>query len=283
MPQHAVDSLRLHATSFNNECRAYGRLKELSREDLAIKAHGYLRIYLNDQIEEQFQAALQKSRPGANWTLKENMHLDDLNTPIMAIVKDWVPNHRIRGKILPREVLQRQMGHLPRMLRNLRQLHKCGIVVRDLKAQQYYEGQLGDLSLAWTVPHIFGPEHGIRPRWLFASMAAWDLKCFQDMVNHENERASRAEPPLKPQNLVAWRKDEAYERLRPRPWMVKPFLPMVNFDGYEEFYMTCYPPYDPSQFNWKAVEQRNKKASTGRVSKTKKAPARGMGRKRKAH
>ncbi|EWZ81339.1 hypothetical protein BFJ63_vAg132 [Fusarium oxysporum f. sp. narcissi] len=64
------------------------------------------------------------------------------------------------------------------MLRNLRQLHKCGIVVRDLKSQQYYEGQLCDLSHAWTIPHVFGPEGGIRPSWTFASMAAWDLNYY---------------------------------------------------------------------------------------------------------
>ncbi|KAK2480144.1 hypothetical protein H9L39_09518 [Fusarium oxysporum f. sp. albedinis] len=40
--QPTIDSLRLHATSFYNECRVFGRLKELGREDLAIKAYGYM-------------------------------------------------------------------------------------------------------------------------------------------------------------------------------------------------------------------------------------------------
>ncbi|KAF4335082.1 hypothetical protein FBEOM_11060 [Fusarium beomiforme] len=178
---------------------------------------------------------------------------------------------------MTREAEQRQIKHLPRMLRNLRQLHKCGIVVRDLKDQQYYEGQLGDLSHAWTIPHILGPEGGMRPRWLFASMAAWDLKCFQRILNDANRFALGADPPLKTHILVAWRDDQVYERLRSRPAMHGPFFPLCNYDDGGIYDMKYYPPYDPALFNWKAsqkqaikkkpIRDRPKKKSTGRVSK----------------
>ncbi|KAF9762349.1 hypothetical protein IL306_003447 [Fusarium sp. DS 682] len=285
MPQHVIDSLRLQSTSFNNECRAYGRLKELGREDLAIKAHGYLRVPLH-QIEERLQAMLQNNEEEA-WTLKDLMELEevgtpDANVPFMAIVKDWILDHRTSVGGMTREAEQRQIKHLPRMLRNLRQLHKCGIVVRDLKDQQYYDGQLGDLSFAWTIPHVFGPEGGIRPRWAFASMAAWDLKCFQTLLDRANRSALRAEPPLKTHNLVAWRNDEVYQRLRPRPEMLGPFLPMLHYDDEDvqgNYDMTHYPPYDPSLFNWKASQKRaTEKKYIGGISKKK--PTGGVSKKR---
>lgn len=82
-----VDSLRVHATSFYNECRAYGRLKELGREHLAGKVHGYLRLYLH-QIDEQVQDAIKNTVPEAKWPTIEVMEMmdDEVDLPIMAIV-----------------------------------------------------------------------------------------------------------------------------------------------------------------------------------------------------
>ncbi|KAH7244401.1 uncharacterized protein BKA55DRAFT_618554 [Fusarium redolens] len=251
IPQQVVDSLRLHATSFNNECRAYGRLKELGREHLAVKVHGYLRLYL-PQFDEYLRAAMGDSHPQEDWFTRDMIEMEDdeVDLPIMAI------------------------------------LHRCGIVVRDLKSQQYHEGQLCDLSHAWTIPHIFGPEGGMRPRWAFASMAAWDLKCFQDMIEEANMYALRPEPPLKLSNLVARRNDEVYNNLRPRPGMYGPFLPLLNYDEGGIWDMNYYPSYDPALFNWKAIPKRTTKKSighilkksTGGVSKKRKSTATGGAR-----
>ncbi|KAF5564907.1 hypothetical protein FPHYL_4501 [Fusarium phyllophilum] len=288
IPQRVVDSLRLHATSFNNECRAYGRLKELGCEHLALKAHGYLRVYLH-QIEEQLQDAYRRAYPaGPPRSAQFLMRHDDADAPIMAIVKDWVPDHRTTATTMTREAENRQLRHLPRMLRNLRQLHRCGIVVRDLKAQQYYEGQLGDFSHSWTIPHVFDPEGGIRPPWTFASMAAWDLKCFQLMIEDANKSARRAEPPLRECNSSAWRNYERYSSLRPRPGTQRPFLPLLNYDDGGEWEMNYDPPYDPALFNWKAVQKRTthksignipKKESTGGFSKKRKTTTAGRARR----
>ncbi|KAH7244413.1 uncharacterized protein BKA55DRAFT_692218 [Fusarium redolens] len=168
MSQSTIDSLRLHTSSFYNECRVFGRLKELGREDLAIKGYGYLQFYLNDdKVRQHFLpfgdgarrhlAFLGNKDPTDVDVIRRTLQHDDLRIPMMAIVKEW--------------------------LRNLRELHKSGIVIRDLKWQQYLNGQLADFSFAWTIPHIFGPESGLRPRWSFESMAAWDLKCFQEILD----------------------------------------------------------------------------------------------------
>ncbi|KAF4960611.1 hypothetical protein FSARC_10425 [Fusarium sarcochroum] len=283
MPQYAIDTLRMHATSFNNECRAYGRLKELGREHLAIKAHGYLCVYLKGKILDQFNAAVREAFPDRSYDMQSLLYHDDPDVPVMAIVKDWVQDHRLPNTSkLPRETVERQMSHLPRMLRNIRQLHKCGIVVRDLKDVQYYDGQLGDLSHAWTIPHILGPESGLRPRWTFTSMAAWDLSCFQDILDDWNEMAQKQEPPLKTHNLIACRNSEAHGRLRPRPETYGPFLPLLNYDYGEPCFMKYYPPYDPADFNWRAAQNKTKKAPAGGVTKKRKTGRRSQTRSKKA-
>ncbi|RKL37158.1 hypothetical protein BFJ72_g7814 [Fusarium proliferatum] len=280
MPQHVIDSLRVQATSFNNECRAYGRLKELGREHLAVKVHGYLRLYIH-QIDEHIQSMIRSTIPDAQYTTLDVMEMnqDEADLPIMAIVKDWIPDHRKPTGEMTREAEQRQINHLPRMLRNLRQLHKCGIVVRDLKSQQYYEGHLGDFSHAWTIPHIFGPEGGNRPPWAFASMAAWDLKCFHDMVKSMNESADMAEPPLNRCKSIIPRNEERCESLRPRPSRQRPFLPMLAYDCSSPGTMDYYPPFDPALFNWRAIQKRATKKSMGDIPEK---PAGGVSMKRKS-
>ncbi|KAF5241773.1 hypothetical protein FANTH_8989 [Fusarium anthophilum] len=280
MSQHAVDSLRLHSTSFNNECRAYGRLKELGCEHLAVKVHGYLRLYL-PQIDEHIQGMIRRTMPGTQYTTFDVMEMDDAEAdlPIMAIVKDWIPDHRKPTGERTREAEQRRINYLPRMLRDLRQLHKCGIVVRDLKCVQYLEGHLCDFSHAWTIPHILGPEGGILSRWSFLSMAAWDLKCFHEMAHAMNEDADLAEPPLKRCTSIVSRNQERCKSLRPRPSMLGPFLPMLAYDCSEPGDMDYYPPFDPALFNWKAIQNRAAKESICHIPEK---PARGVSMKRKS-
>ncbi|KAF4955582.1 hypothetical protein FGADI_4417 [Fusarium gaditjirri] len=284
MSQATIDSLRLHATSFYNECRVFGRLKELGREDLAIKAYGYLQFDLTDEkVQQHFLPFGNNTRIGLTRGNKETtdedvlrhfMQIDDLSRPMMAIVKEWVdcsgiPKYErtvINGqecwlkKHPDRTVVKRDIGHLPRLLRNLRELHKSGIVVRDLKWQQYLDGQLVDFSFAWTIPHIFGPESGLRPRWTFESMAAWDLRCFQAILDDFDRSAERQVPRLRKHSLVAWQKDDMYQRLRPRPQSYVPPLPMLVYDDRFQAMMPR-PPFDPAKFNWRAVQKSTKKGA----------------------
>ncbi|KAF4456277.1 hypothetical protein F53441_1571 [Fusarium austroafricanum] len=277
LSQSTIDSLRLHATSFYNECRVFGRLKELGREHLAIKAYGYLEFDLDDaRVQQNFLPFLEEERAflirqgRKDFTtadmIRSRFQHYDLKIPLMAIVKEWIPLHRDQS--MPHVLTQKQMSSLPRLLRNLHELHKSGIVVRDLKMQQYLDGQLADFSFAWTIPHIFGPESGLRPRWSFESMAAWDLKCFQGMLNAFNRKAEEMVPRMRKHNLVAWRQDDVYQRLRPRPQMYGPFLPMLIFDS-DVKPMVHHPPFDPAKFSWRAVQKTTKNVVTGRVSKTK--------------
>lgn len=123
--------------------------------------------------------------------------------PVMCIVKDWVQSPYQRPGLRDtdaarraceqnnREVLRDEIRRIPRLLEELHQLHKCGIVNRDLHLEQYVDGVLVDLSRAWTIPHILGPDGGVWPSWSFASMAAGDLWRFQTYVVDEcNERSA---------------------------------------------------------------------------------------------
>ncbi|KAI1060388.1 hypothetical protein LB506_007157 [Fusarium annulatum] len=289
LSQSTIDSLRLHATSFYNECRVFGRLKELDREHLAIKAYGYLEFNLDDErVQQKFLPFLEEnelpflfSQGKKDFTTADTIRTlfqhYDLKIPLMAIVKEWIPVRRDQS--MPFVLTQKQMRSLPRLLRNLHELHKSGIVVRDLKMQQYLDGKLADFSFAWTIPHIFGPESGLRPRWSFESMAAWDLKCFQDMLDFFDQKADDTVPRMRKHNQVAWRKDDVYDHLRPRPQMYGPFLPMLIYDSKPQP-MVHRPPFDPAKFNWQAVQKTTKKCAAGRVRVTKtKAPQRRAPRK----
>ncbi|KAJ4100822.1 hypothetical protein NW760_010018 [Fusarium oxysporum] len=110
-------------------------------------------------------------------------------------------------------------------------------------------------------------------------MAAWDLKCFHDMIEEANESALRAEPPLKSSNSVAKRNDERYESLRPRLGMQRPFLPMLNYDERGTWDLNYYPSYDPALFKWKTIPKRTKEKPIGHIPKK---PIGGVSIKRKS-
>ena len=282
-PPAVMNHLRGQATSFNAECRVYGRLKELGKEKLAVKAHGYLKVVLTRDFQEQWETAvvtryadgqhrlywIREKRSAAKVLEME----DNPDQPVYAIVKDYIPDHRDTDgdPTREREMKKRQIRHIPQMLRNLHQLHKCGIVVRDLKEQQYFEGQIVDFSHAWTVPHITAPGNDLRPDWAWKSMAAWDLYCFQVyIINHWNRRARDHRPVLRQTRTEAWRNGGHHYNLRSsigEP--LGPYLPLCKYDITADYDMKCDPPFDPSEFNWRGLEQtkREKHIVTGRVKK----------------
>ncbi|KAI1034640.1 hypothetical protein LB504_004764 [Fusarium proliferatum] len=260
------DGFHLHFTPFENECRAFGRLKEVGREDLAVKVHGYVTMDLNDTIDQKLQAARSKM-------ILPYQHLDWFlgmgDGPAMGIVKDWVDEVEYDDERY-HELYQRavQARHFPRMLEGLHDLHKHGIVVRDLNGGQYVNGTLVDLSLASTVPHPFGPDPdplGLgkvwQPRWTFQSLAAWDLYCFQAEVIkpwHEDlatflKYKPRTKGLVRTCWTTAYRIPEDQRELRPRVRQYldaeqPPYLPILNpWD--EKLEMTMAPRHDPLDFS----------------------------------
>ncbi|KAK4148866.1 kinetochore Sim4 complex subunit FTA2-domain-containing protein [Chaetomidium leptoderma] len=128
---------------FRCECRAYGRLKEECREDIAVRAHGYLFLTPEQELEVAKRSTPIQPDDAENddpWGRAEEPLVAD--RPVHAIVKDLATdnNHFTRD----------QIDHL---WRDLEDFHKLGILVRDVTVSNYIGGKLIDLSRAWTVPH----------------------------------------------------------------------------------------------------------------------------------
>jgi hypothetical protein len=240
-------------------------LKEVGREDLAVKVHGYVALDLTDAIDQKLQAARSKMiRPYAK--LEWFLGMD--NGPSMGIVKDWVDEVEYNDRHtydLYQQVVQ--VSHFPRMLEGLHGLHKHGIVVLDLSDRQYVNGTLVDLSMASTVPHPFGPDPdplGLgkcwQPRWTFQSLAAWDLYCFQKYVIDAWDIGLAEFLDAKPGTkglrktcwLQAYRLPSQTRNLRPRDRRYpsqeqSPYLPLLN-QWCEVLEMTHTPRHDPLDF-----------------------------------
>jgi hypothetical protein len=120
-----------------------------------------------------------------------------------------------------------------------------------LTASRYVDGTIVDLSLAWTIPHIFVPEAGLRPAWTFMSMAAYDLWSFQTYIIDVWNAADREECPELPAYICpvrAYPADGIYNRLRPLVHRQRPFLPIINREM-DIIDLTGLPPHDPADFD----------------------------------
>ena len=116
------------------ECRAYGRLKEVGRKILAVRCHGYV---LPTQDQEQDLAKLCFN----DWGRQDARR----GRPIRAIVKEYFANDGSGAFTFEM---------LPQMRRDILDLNRLGVVVWDVRADNYRAGQLVDFSQAHTVPHI---------------------------------------------------------------------------------------------------------------------------------
>ncbi|KAJ4023686.1 hypothetical protein NW761_009334 [Fusarium oxysporum] len=231
---------------FENECRAFGRLKEQRAEFIAVKVYGWVALTAK-QIERKLVAAGAKGR-GLNGFPPGTLY---------GIVKDWVdmaPYHDSKQRETHDQMVA--VKHFPRMLKDIHKLHFLGIVIRDLKPDQYIDGVLVDLSLASTVPHPYGPsaagkESPWQPRWTYESLAAWDLYSFQchviDFWKHNSKiffRRRRRNGIPKTCNLVAYPVAKCRQRRFVRSGR---FVPILNY--YEEVLaMVTKPKYDPLDF-----------------------------------
>ncbi|KAK3986742.1 kinetochore Sim4 complex subunit FTA2-domain-containing protein [Cladorrhinum sp. PSN332] len=107
---------------FNCECRAYGRLKQEQREDLAVQSYGYLFL----SAEQEVQVANLMRSIGV--TAEENY---------------WRRHQQHRGH--PVRAIQ--------MWEDVQDLRRIGIAVRDIHAGNYIGGKLIDFSRSWTIYH----------------------------------------------------------------------------------------------------------------------------------
>ncbi|KAL2277498.1 hypothetical protein FJTKL_15415 [Diaporthe vaccinii] len=188
-PQDWIDYL----DPFNCECRVYGRLKEEHREELAVRAHGYVLLtrdqekHITDVLDEYVDWE-DHPEPLNRSGLFKRMEAHR-REPLRAIVKDYVESS------VPWTAPQ-----VPQMYADLEELHKLGILVRVFNQGNYLGGKLVDFSMAWTMYHI------CIDRALPVSvsvMRSWEPSRFDTMVD---EWASRyGEKIEKPEELLRHR------------------------------------------------------------------------------
>ncbi|KAI0426287.1 kinetochore Sim4 complex subunit FTA2-domain-containing protein [Xylaria sp. FL1042] len=128
---------------FANECRAYGRLKETKKTHIAVACYGY--ILLATETKDVLDDADFKK---LEWVeCRDEEHDAQASKPkarrIRALVKEYIETESSFSS-----------GMIRKMLRNLKLLHKYGIVQRDIRQDNYREGKLVDFSAALTVPHF---------------------------------------------------------------------------------------------------------------------------------
>lgn len=178
---------------FNNECRAYGRLKEANREDLTAKCHGY--ILLTEKTEQRIldfeRARVYLPHPefekyfwgNSRYDWARKLGVDFL--PVRAIVKDFVPGEI--GITIPQA---------PRVFHDMIEMQRLGILVNDVSEGQWVSGQLVDLDRSITSPHVlltpetFGYDltacvskwMGLSPEELVMAIARKDFEEFDQMV-----------------------------------------------------------------------------------------------------
>ncbi|KAH9906648.1 kinetochore Sim4 complex subunit FTA2-domain-containing protein [Xylariomycetidae sp. FL2044] len=172
---YTYEDVHNQSEHFNAECRAFGRLKEFGREDLAVKCHGYL---LLTNAQEDWL-----TREGASeWC----DHYDrEEGEQIRCLVKDLLEDE-----------VDFTMAMIPRMIRTMHELHKYGIVHRDVKENNYIGGVLLEFDNSITFPHmvfdfdIAGYE-GCAETIEFYEAPVHDLLCIDSFVDEWNETHSQ--------------------------------------------------------------------------------------------
>ncbi|KAH6850897.1 kinetochore Sim4 complex subunit FTA2-domain-containing protein [Chaetomium sp. MPI-CAGE-AT-0009] len=180
---------------FNCECRVYGRLKQEDREDLAVRAHGYLFLTPEQAAEVEERTSMPKypeenEQDGVDFWGRDTelRHL-----PVRAIVKELVSP---QDPFTPEAV--------PQIWDDLEDLHKLGILVRDINTFNYMGGKIIDFSRAWTTPHPFPAAMGdytikrtlkMEPLGLQKAFIEWGLSrnWDWDIIPEEMMRCTRGE------------------------------------------------------------------------------------------
>lgn len=130
---------------FYCECRAYGRLKEEKREDLVVRAYGYLILSPDQQAEVARKMGVRHSSLVlASW----DGHEEHYGLSVPAIVKELVTDDF--GEDYPFAITEAQA---PQVWSDLKGLHGLGIRVGDIREGNYVRGKLVDFGRAWTVYH----------------------------------------------------------------------------------------------------------------------------------
>ncbi|KAL1872711.1 hypothetical protein Daus18300_004257 [Diaporthe australafricana] len=135
---------------FNCECRAYGRLAQEGRADLAVLAHGYL--LLTPQQEAEVTPMI---TGGLEYEPDDQEPLGTLDGESSGA--DGKSTGDNLSELVEDDSLEVAFNtgrvSASTMWRDLEDLHSLGILMRDIHIGNYIGGRLVDFSRAWTMYH----------------------------------------------------------------------------------------------------------------------------------
>lgn len=168
---------------FNCECRAFGRLRETGREDLAVRCFGYV------LLDEEHEQALHTRFPGIefNGDIEDPggadqrarfLGRDGRRPPLRGILKHFGRPYKDDEEDEPKtkqQLLQPKV--IRKMLVVIGSLHRLGILRIDVAVRQLVDDRFSDFSTAITTPHfVTTPE--LNPRLTPWMRAAMELETF---------------------------------------------------------------------------------------------------------
>ncbi|KAI0146117.1 kinetochore Sim4 complex subunit FTA2-domain-containing protein [Xylariaceae sp. FL1272] len=139
---------------FQNECRAYGRLKEFGYEHLAVACHGYI-VFTSDSKGWQFLYKKYDEFTEGDW--QYDADCDYIRKePLRALVKDIlpeIPRCEDEAEYIDKYIISPKTAR--KAIKDLKMIHRLGIAINDIHRENYIMGLHIDFSRAWTAPHPF--------------------------------------------------------------------------------------------------------------------------------
>lgn len=204
MPYDAM--IEAQCEPFGRECRAFARLKEMGKEHLAAKCYGYM---IFDAVMEQLLA----DKLGlVAWGRDAKEFPQFKGRPLYGIVKEVLPHTTFSAK------------DARKLVQDLKEIHRCGILVADIKYDAYVGTRLVDFSFAATVPHYQFDDR-------FKFNRDWPITAAQDFGHLDIDV------------FECW--DTEIRRDEPEIW-VRAFYPKYEMRKHREPVF-----YDPRQFDWR--------------------------------
>lgn len=115
--------------------------------DVGIRCFGY--IILNDEHLNQLRC-----KDTFDWRKDWGYSASLRGRPLYALVKEYIEIPSLKGLSVAKQTeVNVTPKTAPRLIRNIRTIHRGGIMIRDINTENVIEGKLIEFSLAWTVPH----------------------------------------------------------------------------------------------------------------------------------
>lgn len=180
---------------------------------------------------------------------RDDEHPEFEARPLQAIVKEFVSNTSFTPK------------DAPTMIQTIHALHRCGIIVHDVKHDAYVGTQLVDLSLAVTAPHV-------------QFDARFDFNTGSEAVTPLEDLAR-----LDDYVFTWW--NERVHRSGPRIW-VRAYSSKYELRSWKEPGIA----FEPRSFDWRGCANEwtklpRRSARIEKVAVQKPLPARKVGKRRK--